>query len=130
MLNIRVLGLCSIFKKNPICFAFLKLFFGQAWSLCKRKTKCCDEVNKNVLFAQFFQFLIQAYDLLFLDHLETNVSFPSLGFVSDQPFKLFFKTYFVVVFQSMNVLIIHNYGLFYVYDLFLSWECGHWVKTR
>jgi hypothetical protein len=30
----------------------------------------------------------------------------------------------------MNVLIVHNYGLFYVYDLFLSQECGHWVKAR
>jgi hypothetical protein len=102
---------------------------GKQGLYAKKIQNGCDEVNKNVLFAQFFQLLIQAYDLLFLDHLETNVSFPSLGFVSDQPFKLFFKTYFVVVFHSMNVLIIHNYGLFYVYDLFLSWECGHWVKT-
>jgi hypothetical protein len=52
-----------------------------------------DEVNKNVLLAQFFQMLIQAYDLLFLDHLETNFSFPSLGFVSDRPFLIFFKTF-------------------------------------
>jgi len=109
---------------------FLNYFFCNQGLYAKKIQNGCDEVNKNVLFAQFFQLVIQAYDLLFLDHLETNVSFPSLGFVNDQPFKFFFKTYFVVVFQSMNVLIIHNYGLFYVYDLFLSWECGHWVKTR
>jgi hypothetical protein len=59
---------------------------GKQGLYAKKIQNGCDEVNKSVLLAQVFQLLIQAYDLLFLDHFETNFSFPSIGFVSDQPF--------------------------------------------
>jgi hypothetical protein len=86
---------------------------------------------KIFLLEYFFQLLIRAHDLLFLGHFETKSSFPSLGFVSDQPSFPFFQNIdFVLVFQKMNVLIFHKYRLSCVYDLLLSQELGDWVKAR
>jgi len=39
---------------------------------------------KVALFAQFFELLIQAHDLLVFISPKTNSSFPFIGFVSDQ----------------------------------------------
>lgn len=87
---------------------------------------------KMILLVQFLQLLIQAHDLLVLNHFETNLSFQFLGFVNEQPPSFYFckDTSFVLFFQMMNVLIFNMYRLSYVYDLLLGQDLGDWVKAR
>jgi len=74
-------------------------------------TNGCDEANENSPTCIILSTINSSTSLVHFGHFETNFSFPSLGFVSDQPSFPFFQNIdFVLVFRKMNVLFSTNIG--------------------
>jgi hypothetical protein len=76
---------------------------------------------KVVLFALFFQLIIEAQDVLVLG-FQIDSTFMSIHFVSGQPLFSFCEDTWSKnhVLEKMNALILHSYKISYVYDLLLN----------